>query len=377
MRVSELFGFKPRKEQLDCLQVLKAKKDLILLAKTGFGKSVIFQAMPMLDPHCTGTCIVIMSLIALQDDQAASINKRGGRWKACVLNATTKTPELLHKIRKGMYTHILLGAEVAVAKDFAQVLKDPVFRRKPFEPTIHAWQYSVHEQQLKAGCRSLLHPQGKGKNIVQELLADEEEQAEQEKAPGGTVAAPATAGHKKNTTQCTRMPEKVISCLYNKGCLRREILTYFDNMPDVWIERDRCCSSCNPELARLPVITELEHPKDEYQSAPKAAGPFIRKKLEEWQDKAAQQLAEDHPMSIAGTKKCILKPERLDSWIKNAMALRVREEDPNQPIPLWHWSVDEFRRVNSDWHWLDRRGFAVGVVEAIKKGFQDYLNSIV
>ncbi|OJD26690.1 hypothetical protein ACJ73_01921 [Blastomyces percursus] len=220
--------------------------------------------------------------------------------------------------------------------------------------------------------------QGKGKNIVQELLADEEEQAGQEKAPGGTVAAPATAGHKKNTTQCTRMPERVISCLYNKGCLRREILTHFDWMPDVWIERDRCCSSCsNPELARLPVITELEHPKDEYQSAPKAAGPFIRKKLEEWQDKAAQQLAEDHPMSIAGTKKWILKPERLDSWIKNAMALRVREEDPNQPIPLWHWSVDEFRRLNSDWHWLDRRGFAVGVVEAIKNGFHDYLNSLV
>ncbi|OJD26691.1 hypothetical protein ACJ73_01922 [Blastomyces percursus] len=111
MRVSELFGFKPRKEQVDCLQVLKAKKDLILLANTGFGKSVIFQANAY-------------------DDQAASINKRGGRWKACVLNATTKTLELLDKIRKGMYTHILLGAEVAVANHFAQVLKDPVFRRK-------------------------------------------------------------------------------------------------------------------------------------------------------------------------------------------------------------------------------------------------------
>ena len=69
-QVSELFGFKAQKEQIDCLEVLQAKKDLILLAKTGFGKSVIFQAMPLLDPENPRVCIVIMPLIALQDDQA-------------------------------------------------------------------------------------------------------------------------------------------------------------------------------------------------------------------------------------------------------------------------------------------------------------------
>ena len=45
----DLFGYKPHEEQLEAIKTLAVdKKDLILIAYTGFGKSMIFQSIPAL-----------------------------------------------------------------------------------------------------------------------------------------------------------------------------------------------------------------------------------------------------------------------------------------------------------------------------------------
>jgi hypothetical protein len=47
--VEFLYGFKPRSEQIDCVKsLLYEKRDLILVAKTSFGKSSVMQILQSL-----------------------------------------------------------------------------------------------------------------------------------------------------------------------------------------------------------------------------------------------------------------------------------------------------------------------------------------
>jgi superfamily II DNA helicase RecQ len=67
VRLRELFGFEPREEQVEAITTLAiAQEDLILIARTGWGKSLIFQALPVLRG---GICLMIMPLNLLEEDQ--------------------------------------------------------------------------------------------------------------------------------------------------------------------------------------------------------------------------------------------------------------------------------------------------------------------
>lgn len=70
-----IFGFVLQEAQVDVICTLFfEKRDLLFLARTGFGKSLIFQLIPfMLDP--TGVVIILMPLKLLQAEQNAMINK--------------------------------------------------------------------------------------------------------------------------------------------------------------------------------------------------------------------------------------------------------------------------------------------------------------
>jgi superfamily II DNA helicase RecQ len=67
--VELLYRFSPREQQLDCIQwLLYQKEDLVLVAKTSFGKSLIMQILPCLVPN---SCIVvILPLLALGSEQS-------------------------------------------------------------------------------------------------------------------------------------------------------------------------------------------------------------------------------------------------------------------------------------------------------------------
>ena len=83
--------------------------DTILVAKTGFGKSIVFYAFSVLIGQIT---IQLIPLSKLGEEQVESIH-RYPRTKPCLVTADTKfrNPQLLEQIRSGMYTHILLGLE--------------------------------------------------------------------------------------------------------------------------------------------------------------------------------------------------------------------------------------------------------------------------
>src|SRR4029077_10450119 len=49
--VKLLYPFEPRDKQVDCMQLLLYRKeDLVLVAKTSFGKSLVWQILPCLVP---------------------------------------------------------------------------------------------------------------------------------------------------------------------------------------------------------------------------------------------------------------------------------------------------------------------------------------
>ena len=121
-RIEGAVGFRPRPGQVEAVYKLMVdQQDLILIAPTGWGKSVVFQAVPALTG---GICIMIMPLTLLEEDQvslpfligvgtsyrlsnffqARSISKIPG-CNPCILNAATKSPVLLEGIKKGVYTH--------------------------------------------------------------------------------------------------------------------------------------------------------------------------------------------------------------------------------------------------------------------------------
>ncbi|KAH7140503.1 hypothetical protein B0J13DRAFT_557993 [Dactylonectria estremocensis] len=98
-RIESTVGFRPRPGQVEAVYKLVVdQKDLILIAPTGWGKSVVFQAVPALSG---GICIMIMPLTLLEEDQARSISKIPG-CNPCILNATTNSPSLLEDIRNGV-----------------------------------------------------------------------------------------------------------------------------------------------------------------------------------------------------------------------------------------------------------------------------------
>jgi superfamily II DNA helicase RecQ len=70
--VKLLYPFEPRDKQVDCMQLLLYRKeDLVLVAKTSFGKSLVWQILPCLVP---GTVVIaILPLLALGVEQARSI----------------------------------------------------------------------------------------------------------------------------------------------------------------------------------------------------------------------------------------------------------------------------------------------------------------
>ena len=112
-----VFGFTLRDAQVDAIWTLfYERRDLLLLAKTGFGKSLIFQLIPfMLDP--TGVVLILMPLKLLQAEQNSMIN--------CIPNgkAIALTGENNHKVVQQAiategYTHVFTSPEIALSKKF-------------------------------------------------------------------------------------------------------------------------------------------------------------------------------------------------------------------------------------------------------------------
>ena len=76
-QVRDLFGFCPKAKQIEAIRhLIFDEKDLILIAATGYGKSLIFQAAPLMKKAGSNQiqiCLIIMPLNQLQEDQAEKV----------------------------------------------------------------------------------------------------------------------------------------------------------------------------------------------------------------------------------------------------------------------------------------------------------------
>lgn len=123
-----LFGFDLQKAQVDAIcTIFYDQKDVLLLARTGFGKSLIFQLIPfMMDP--AGLVIILMPLKLLQAEQNAMINQIPNG-KAIALTGENNQKHTQIQIATQGYTHLFTSLEIALSKKFKQnVLDNPVFK---------------------------------------------------------------------------------------------------------------------------------------------------------------------------------------------------------------------------------------------------------
>ena len=94
----------------------------MLLAKTGFGKSLIFQLIPFLS-STPGVVLILMPLKLLQVEQSEMINciPYG---KSIILNGENNTKRVLANITTGGFTHVFTSPEIVLSKKFKQSILD-------------------------------------------------------------------------------------------------------------------------------------------------------------------------------------------------------------------------------------------------------------
>ena len=140
--VRSIWGFSPRPEQAMAIRyLLFDRKDIILIAKTSFGKSLVFQAVSAIRPGSIS--IIILPLNRVVQGQYEKLSRVEG-CRPCMLTGKTNSPEVYTEIREGCYTHILLGPELAVSKQFQDVCNDPRFRERVALVTIDEFHLVDH-----------------------------------------------------------------------------------------------------------------------------------------------------------------------------------------------------------------------------------------
>ena len=96
---------------------------MILIARTGYKKSMIFHSVSALKEDIM--TLMIMPLLALEEDQKSAIKKMQANSNPCILNGELMTKELLNEIQSGVYTHVLTSPEIAMFNEFRLVLQHP------------------------------------------------------------------------------------------------------------------------------------------------------------------------------------------------------------------------------------------------------------
>ena len=104
-------------------QLIFGKGDTLLIACTGFGKSLIFYTYSVFTSKIT---IQIILLNKLSNEQLDDIKKMD-KSNLVLVNTKTRSQEkdLIAKIQEEMYIYILLGPKQTSTKSFQNTLKGP------------------------------------------------------------------------------------------------------------------------------------------------------------------------------------------------------------------------------------------------------------
>jgi superfamily II DNA helicase RecQ len=119
----------PHPEQVRTIRrLIYGKGDTLLIARTGFGKSLILHSFSVLTGKIT---IQLTPLNKLGEKQLRDISKLNHN-RPCILNAESKRQkhDIIDQIRRGVYTHIVLGPEQAMSKVFQNALLQSEFQSR-------------------------------------------------------------------------------------------------------------------------------------------------------------------------------------------------------------------------------------------------------
>jgi superfamily II DNA helicase RecQ len=125
----------PRPLQVIVLnRLLFAKRDVILVANTGFGKSIVYQGIGVLTGKIS---IVVCPLLGLCDQAQDEIAALPG-CRPIVVSSETKlkhqglgtSSSIYEAIRTGRYTHIILRPEQLMVPEFRKLVRDTGFRHR-------------------------------------------------------------------------------------------------------------------------------------------------------------------------------------------------------------------------------------------------------
>ena len=122
-----VFRFTFYKKQIDTISYLSYEQtDLLFLAKTGFGKSIIFQLLPFMTTT-SGAVFILILLKLLQAEQSRIINQIPNK-RELVINSENNHKHVYKQAAKGGYIHIFTSPEIVLSKKFKKnILDDPEF----------------------------------------------------------------------------------------------------------------------------------------------------------------------------------------------------------------------------------------------------------
>ena len=106
------------KEQLQCIKAFLRGKDVYFSAGTGYGKSLVYQAIPLfhdlLIDQVIGTSIgiIICPLTSLMLDQVAHLQSLG--INAVAVHAD-QDPKILKDVEEGIYSHVYISPELMLS----------------------------------------------------------------------------------------------------------------------------------------------------------------------------------------------------------------------------------------------------------------------
>ena len=105
-----------RAGQKQALTDLYHGEDVILVAKTGYGKTLVMTGFnKLLNPSLRPLTLILSPLKAIEHGQARELQERfGNDFRPFVLDGDSNSPKARYDIARGNYTHVWLSADIAI-----------------------------------------------------------------------------------------------------------------------------------------------------------------------------------------------------------------------------------------------------------------------